>query len=94
MLRPGMPQLQHLALVFPPRSVIPPTAALPDALSTLTRVSAGLLRDHTGNRVHLQARVKDGKRKPGQLCVRYQCFAACAWAGRQRSRRMGRVHFL
>ena len=31
-------QLQHLALVFPIRSVIPPTHQLPDELSTLTQV--------------------------------------------------------
>lgn len=40
-LRPGMPQLQHLALVFPPQSVVPPTTQLPDALSTLTQVGIG-----------------------------------------------------
>ncbi len=39
--RLGMPQLQHLALIFPPRSVLPPTAPPPDALSTLTQVSRG-----------------------------------------------------
>lgn len=39
--RLGMPQLQHLALIFPPRSVLPPTAPPPDALSTLTQVNRG-----------------------------------------------------
>ncbi|KAL4421989.1 hypothetical protein ABPG77_011012 [Micractinium sp. CCAP 211/92] len=38
--RLGMPQLQHLALIFPPRSVLPPTAPPPDALSTLTQLTA------------------------------------------------------
>ena len=39
---PILQQLRHLALIFPPRSVIPPTANLPDCLSTLTQ-ACGLL---------------------------------------------------
>lgn len=34
---PVLASLRHLALVHPPRSVIPPTAHLPDALSTMTQ---------------------------------------------------------
>ena len=40
-LGPGLPTLNHLALVYPPRSVIPPTSPLPDALSTMTQVLQG-----------------------------------------------------
>ncbi|PSC76901.1 Leucine-rich repeat-containing 40 [Micractinium conductrix] len=39
-LGPGLPTLNHLALVYPPRSVIPPTSPLPDALSTMTQLTA------------------------------------------------------
>lgn len=35
---PILRNLLHLALIFPPRSVIPPTAHLPETLSTLTQV--------------------------------------------------------
>lgn len=34
----GLQQLRHLALIYPIRSVVPPTEALPDAMSTLTQV--------------------------------------------------------
>ncbi|PRW58407.1 nuclear pore complex NUP50A-like isoform X1 [Chlorella sorokiniana] len=37
---PILRQLRHLALIFPPRSVIPPTANLPDCLSTLTQLTS------------------------------------------------------
>lgn len=38
---PPLRQLSHLALVFPPRSVSPPTAHLPDSLSELTQAGGG-----------------------------------------------------
>lgn len=34
---PALRHLRHLALVFPPRSIVPPTAHLPDCMSTLTQ---------------------------------------------------------
>lgn len=39
---PVLASLRHLALIHPPRSVIPPTAHLPDALSTMTQARVRL----------------------------------------------------
>ena len=37
---PLLRSLRHLALIFPPRSVVPPSAHLPDSLSLMTQLTA------------------------------------------------------